>query len=156
MLYFDFGSHILIYRNIIFELLLVSSLLLVKDKICFVCFKMSRYRKRFSKKGFEKLENNFQIVEELLKSSSRKVKKLENELKDLQNHQKNIVKETRENKDLQNLTEFYNQRKSLCDRDISRLKMEKSIAEQEWIGFGICFRRCYYLMYGKPSPSDLK
>ena len=58
MLYFDFGSHILIYRNIIFELLLVSSLLLVKDKICFVCFKMSRYRKRFSKKGFEKLENN--------------------------------------------------------------------------------------------------
>jgi hypothetical protein len=117
---------------------------------------MSRYRKRFSKKGFEKLESNFQIVEGLLKSSSKQVKKLEKDLKDLQSYQIEIVKETQENKDLQQLTDFFNQRKSLCERDISQLKKELSIAQQEWIGLGICFRRCYYLMYGKPSAADLK
>ena len=108
-------------------------------------------KKRFSKKGFEKLESNFQLVEMLLETSRKKVKKLQKELVDLQSHRGCIEIEKRENKNLQET--FYRQRKSLCDRDIARLETQLEILQAESLGFGICFKRCYYLMYGKP---DLK
>ena len=107
-------------------------------------------RKRFSRKGLEKLESNFQLVELLLESSSKKVKQLEKELLDLQEHRKEIEKEMKANKD------FYNVRKSLCDRDIARLDTKLEILLAERLGFGICFKRCYCLMYGKPKMSELK
>jgi hypothetical protein len=111
-------------------------------------------KKRFSKSGFQKLENNFQLVEKLLESSKYQIKQLQTNLQVLRDHRKTIEEEKKE-KNLQNL-EFYNLRKSLCDRDIARFECQLEIAEAERVGLGLCFRRCYYLMYGKPKMSDLK
>jgi hypothetical protein len=110
-------------------------------------------RKRFSRKGLEKLESNFQIVEALVETVSKQIKKLETELVDLKNHQMLIEREQKENKTVQ---DFYNQRKFICSRDIARLETRLEVAHAERIGVGLCFRRCYYLMYGKPKMSDIK
>ena len=115
-------------------------------------------RKRFSKSGLELLEKNFEIVELLLKSTSTKLRRLEKELIDLENHRKTIIKENKENKSSLTCckTSFYVQRISLCDRDIENVKQKIIIARQDYLEVGVCFKRCYYLMYGKPNLSDLK
>ncbi len=109
-------------------------------------------RKRFSRKGHEKLEANFQLVELLLDSSIKKEKQIRKDLFDLEHHLKSLENETSEAK----ASAFYNQRKSLCLRDLARLETQLEIHRAERLGFGICFKRCYRLMYGKPTIADLK
>jgi hypothetical protein len=113
-------------------------------------------KKRFSRSGLQQLENNFEIVEILLKSSASKLKKLEKELIALEEHRINIVREKHENKHILLPLDFYQQRMLLCDRDIADLKEKLLSARQDNHNVGLCFKRCYYLMYGKPKLSDLK
>ncbi len=117
-------------------------------------------RKRFSRSGLEYLDKNFDVVELLLKSSLTKLKRIESELIGLQNDQKNVIKDRKENKSFLKCSskdsDFYNQRMSLLDRDIQNLKQELAQARQDNHDVGVCFKRYYYLIYGRPKLSDLK
>jgi hypothetical protein len=109
-------------------------------------------RKRFSRKGLEKLESNFQIVEVLLDSSMKKEKKMIKEVLDLKDHRASLQNETKEAK----ASAFYKQRKSLNDRDIARAETQLEILQAERLGYGIYFKKCYRLMYGKPTMDELR
>jgi hypothetical protein len=109
--------------------------------------------KRFSRRGANRLEANFQLVEMLYETASKKVSKLRKELSDLQDNRASIEREAQQSEHLP--LAFYLQRKSLCDRDIARIETEIEVLLDEKLGFGVCFKRCYYLKYGKPTMSDL-
>ena len=110
-------------------------------------------KKRFSRKGLEQLETNFEIVELLLKSTKIKLKRLEKELNDLETNRTDILIK---DKCVPKYVEFYNQRLTLCDRDIANLREKIQNTRQDNQQVVLCFKRCYYLMYGKPKLCDLK
>ncbi len=113
-------------------------------------------KKRFSKKGFARLERNFQMVEKLVPATSYEVRQLQVRLTELEVHRADVMKEHKEKKSLVKSNDFYNQRMALVDRDISQLNEKLKEARKDRYEVGVYFKRCFYLMYGKPKLSDVK
>jgi len=111
--------------------------------------------KRFSRRGIENVRRHFELVDVLLTSTSTKLDQLEGELSDLECHRANITRECLLHSSKKG-NDFYNQRMSHYDQQIEKLKQDIAKAEYDNYDVIVYFKRCYYLLYGKPNLSDLK
>ncbi len=111
--------------------------------------------KRFSRQGLKKIQKSFEVVDLLLTSTSTKLEGLENELSDLECQAANITRECLLHSS-EKANDFYNQRMSHYNQQIEKLKQDIATAEDDNYDVIVCFKRYYYLLYGKPNLSDLK